>query len=89
MNFKGVIRHLADVNQGLTKAGNQWKKRTIVIEQYDVQHPQSIVVDVWDDDALRDWKVGQKVEVHLSFRYSEFGGRYYNDVRAWKIVLIE
>lgn len=89
MTFKGVIRHCGEVLQGITKSGNTWNKRVLVVEEVDVQHPQSIVIDVWDTDALKDWKVGQKVSAHLSFRYSEFNGRYYNDIRAWKIVLID
>lgn len=89
MNFKGQIRLITELRQGVTKGGNQWAKRSIQVEETDVQHPQSILVDLWDSDALVEWKVGDKVSMSLSFKSYVYEQRPYNDIRAWKITRIE
>ena len=42
------------------------------------------------EDVNNQWlAVGQKVEVDYNCHVTEFNGRLYNNIRAWRIKLVE
>ena len=45
-------------------------------------------MNVWGEDKVRDldkYQVGDKVKVSFNLSSREFNGRWYTDVRAWRI----
>ena len=69
MEIKGRIIHVLPLQEGVSKAGNPWKKQEYVLETVD-QYPAAI---------------GEDVVVSFDLESREFNGRWYTDVRAWKI----
>ena len=69
MEIKGRIIHVLPLQEGVSKAGNPWKKQEYVLETEE-QYPVS---------------VGDEVVVSFDLESREVKGRWYTDVRAWKI----
>ena len=45
-------------------------------------------MNVWGDDKVRDldkYQVGDKVKISFNLSSREYNGRWYTDVRAWRI----
>ena len=45
-------------------------------------------MNVWGEDKVREldkYQVGDKVKVSFNLSSREYNGRWYNDVRAWRI----
>ncbi len=71
-----------------TVGQNAMQKQTIVLEEVtDKDYKGGIAFDLIKDKVkLSDWlNVWDTVEVSLNFRVSEYNGRHYNNVNAWKI----
>jgi hypothetical protein len=45
-------------------------------------------MNVWGEDKVREldkYQVGDKVKVSFNLSAREYNGRWYNDIRAWRI----
>ena len=76
MEIKGRIIHVLPLQEGVSKAGNPWKKQEYVLETEE-QYPRK----VYQYPAA----IGEDVVVSFDLESREFNGRWYTDVRAWKI----
>ena len=63
-----------------------FKKRQLVIKT-DSQYPQSIPIDFTQDKCviLDGYEIGQFVIVSVNVQGSEWQGKYYVNLQAWKI----
>ena len=50
MEIKGKIIHVLPLQEGVSKAGNAWKKQEYVLETYD-QYPRKVCFDLFGDKA--------------------------------------
>ena len=75
MNIKGKITMVKEVESITTRDKRLILKRTAVIETEGGKYAQSIAFDV----------MGEDVNNHVT----EFNGKLYNNIRAWRIKLIE
>lgn len=80
-----LIQKLPEVG-GTSKSGNAWKKQEFVIETDD-QYPKKICANLWGDnaDVLNNFQIGENVKMSFNIESREFNGRWYTDVRAWKL----
>lgn len=81
-----IVRKLP-VQSGNSARG-QWSKQEFVVEYQDGQYPAQVCMNVWGADKVNDlgnYQVGDKVKISFKITSREFNGRWYNDVRAWKI----
>ena len=69
MEIKGRIIHVLPLQEGISKAGNAWKKQEYVLETEE-QYPRKVCFNLFGD------KVDQ---------YPAAIGDWYTEVRAWKI----
>jgi len=69
-----------------TVGANGFQKREFVIETAD-QYPQKIKLEFTKDKCglLDNYAVGANVKVDFNLRGSEYNGKYYVTVQAWKI----
>ncbi len=87
MNIKGKITVVKDIETITTRDNRTILKRTAVVETEGSKYSQSLAFDVIGDDVNNQWlSVGQKVEVDYNCHVTEFNGKLYNNIRAWKIV---
>jgi len=81
-----IVRKL-NVQNG-TSARGQWSKQEFIVEYQDGNFPNQVCMNVWGQDKVNDlgrFNVGDKVKVSFNLSSREFNGRWYNDVRAWRI----
>ena len=84
MNLTVTLRQLLAVQSGEGKNG-PWKKQDLIVET-DGQYPKKICVTVWGDKLdLNRFNPGDAIEIFFDVESREFNGRWYTDVKAWKI----
>lgn len=66
--------------------GKNWQKQQFVIETIE-QYPRKICAMLWGDkaDMLNQYNVGDMMKVSFDVESREYQGRWYTDVKAWKI----
>jgi hypothetical protein len=78
-----IIQALALV-EGVSKAGNAWKKREYVLETND-QYPRKVFFNFFGERVDQyPLNIGDEVTVSFDLESREYNGRWYTDVRAWK-----
>lgn len=84
MQLSAKLIQLLPQQTGAGRNG-QWKKQDIIVET-DGQYPKKICVSVWGDKINEDQlKVGNRLKIDFDVESREFNGRWYTDVKAWKI----
>ncbi len=63
-----------------------WSKQEFVVETSG-EYPKKICCTLWGDkaSALQDLSEGQEVKVYFDLESREYNGRWYTDVKAWKV----
>ena len=85
MEIQGKVIQVLAPASGTSKSGNAWKKQEYVIETHD-QYPRKVMFMLFGDRADQyKAEVGQEVIVSFDLESREFNGRWYTDVRAWKM----
>jgi len=84
MELSGKIIKVLPLQSGQGKNGT-WKKQEYVLE-YGDQYPKLVCFNLWGDKvdqfALGE---GDVATVHFDVESREYNGKYYTDVKAWKV----
>ena len=84
MEIKGKIVQLLDEQTGEGRNGT-WRKKEYVLETGD-QYPKKVCFNLWGDKIDQyPVKEGDDVTVHFDVESREYNGRWYTDVKGWKI----
>ena len=84
MDISGKIVQFLQVQTGQGKNGT-WKKQEFILETGDT-YPKKICIAVWGDKInMGSFKPGDLVDVSFDVESREFNGRWYTDVKAWKM----
>ena len=89
MEFVGVVCRIMPQQSG-TSARGQWQKQEVIFEQPD-EFSRKVCVTFFGDrvqDAAT-LQVGEKVNVSCNIESREYNGRWYTDVRAWRIQKVQ
>jgi hypothetical protein len=85
MDISGKIISLLPLQTGQGKNGT-WKKQEFILETGDT-YPKKVCIAAWGDKIdMSPVKPGVAVTVSFDVESREFNGRWYTDVKAWKIV---
>ena len=87
MELEGRIARKLTVQTG-TSARGAWSKQEFVLEYQEGNFPTQVCMNVWGDDKVREldkYQVGDKVKISFNLSSREYNGRWYTDVRAWRI----
>lgn len=85
MDISGKVLQLLPLTTGQGKNG-QWKKQDFILETADT-YPKKVCIAVWGDKIdMGSIKPGAQVTVSFDVESREYNGRWYTDVKAWKIV---
>jgi hypothetical protein len=85
MDISGKIVQFLQVQTGQGKNGT-WKKQEFILETGDT-YPKKICIAVWGDKIdMGSFKTGDMVDVSFDVESREYNGRWYTDVKAWKMV---
>ena len=84
MELKGKLVQLLPMQSGEGKNGT-WKKQEIIIETQG-QYPKKVCISIWGDKISADQLViGNELNVSFDVESREYNGRWYTDVKAWKV----
>ena len=84
MELKAKLVQLLPLQTGTGKNG-QWKKQDIIVET-EGTYPKKVCVSVWGDKINESiLKEGAQLSISFDVESREYNGRWYTDVKAWKI----
>lgn len=87
MEITGKIIVACEPRGGVSqRTGNNWKMQEFVLETQE-QFPRKCMFSVFGEDRLREFniQVGEVVTVSFDVDAREYNGRWYNDIRAWRV----
>ena len=85
MEIQGKIILALPEMTGTSKAGNPWKKREYVLETHD-SFPKKVHFDFFGDRADQFiLNPGDEVTLSFDIESREYNGRWYTDIRAWRL----
>jgi len=85
MELKGNFIKLIETKTGVGKNGN-WEAQTFMIE-VPGQYPKRPVFELFNNaDAIAGLKEGDQVTVSFDLDSSEWNGKYFSKVKAFKVV---
>lgn len=84
MELKAKLIQLLPLQTGTGKNG-EWKKQDIVVET-ESQYAKKVCISIWGDKINESiLKVGSLLNISFDVESREYNGRWYTDVKAWKI----
>ena len=84
LEVSGKIIEILPVKSGQS-ANGEWRKQEYILET-ETQYPKKICFMVWGD-KVDDFNIqqGETLEVSVDLESREYNGRWYTDVKAWKV----
>jgi hypothetical protein len=84
MELTAKLTQLLPLQTGTGKNG-QWKKQDVIVET-EGQYPKKVCISIWGDKINESLlKVGTQLNISFDVESREYNGRWYTDVKAWKI----
>jgi hypothetical protein len=86
MTIEGTVKQVMEPHGGTGKTGKQWSKCDFIITT-GVEYPKDVCLTAWGDmvKSVQNLIEGQKVTAHIEISSRENSGRWYTEVKAWKI----
>ena len=85
MEIKGRIIQILPLQSGESKTGSTWRKQDYVLETIET-YPKKVCFNLWGDKIDQFGpNQDEDVTVHFDIESREYNGRWYTDVKAWKI----
>jgi hypothetical protein len=84
MEITGRVKELLQEQSGQGKNGT-WRKQEFVLET-EGEYPKQVCIVQWGDNIDRfGIQAGETITAHIDVQSREYNGRWYTDVKAWKI----
>ncbi len=84
MEVEGKVIQVMEPVTGQGKNGT-WRKQEFVIETI-AEYPKKICLTIWGDKInLGNFPLQSKVKASIDIESREYNGRWYTDVKAWKL----
>jgi hypothetical protein len=84
MQLTAKLSQILPLQTGTGKNG-EWKKQDIIVETPG-QYPKKVCVSVWGDKIdSSQLVIGNTLQIDFDVESREYNGRWYTDVKAWKI----
>ena len=86
MEITGKIIAVLPERGGISKTGNEWKMQEYVLETHE-QYPKKLCFNVFGADKIAQFNIqaGDELTVSFDINAREYNGRWYNDIRAWRV----
>ncbi|MBO7499148.1 MAG: DUF3127 domain-containing protein [Bacteroidaceae bacterium] len=88
MELTGKIIAVMPERGGVSqRTGTEWKVQEYVLETINEQFPRKLAFEVFGSDRIASFniKTGETMTVSFDIDASEYNGRWYNRIRAWKV----
>ena len=85
MEISGTIKKILPLKGVTTKAGNEWKKRDVIITQLD-EYAKDVCITAFGDKSVQSisrFIIGDTVDVKVNVESREFNGKYYTNLNGY------
>ena len=88
MELQGTIIQVLPTQEGVGRSGTPWKLQPYVLETLD-QYRRNVYFEVFGEERMKSYQanVGDSVTISFDLESTEYNGRWFTKVRAWKITL--
>ena len=84
LQINGRVIEVLDEQSGEGRNG-PWRKREFILET-EGNYPKKICIVQWGDEIDQSNVVeGEQITAHIDIQSREYNGRWYTDVKAWRI----
>jgi hypothetical protein len=86
MEIKGVIKKMLDIESGISKAGKEWKKQSVLIERPNEQYNKEICVEAFGNDKiekLNKFSEGDTITILANVFSREWNGKYFHSIQGY------
>lgn len=84
MELKAKLIQLLPLQTGSGKNG-PWKKQDVIVET-EGTYPKKVCISIWGDKIDGSvLQIGSMLSISFDIESREYNGRWYTDVKAWKI----
>lgn len=84
VQIEGKVVQILEEQSGTGKNG-PWRKQEFILETQD-QYPKKVCITQWGDNIDQfNVQEGETLTAHVDIQSREYNGRWYTDVKAWKI----
>ena len=89
MELQGKVIAVLPARSGVSARG-EWKSQSFVIETHD-SFPRKMVFDVFGEERLTRFNIqlGQEVNVSFDIDAHEYNGRWFNNIGAFDVRLVD
>lgn len=85
MELTGKIIQILPKQSGDSRNGGTWEKQEYIIETQ-TQYPKKVCFNLWGDKISQfNIQEGEFISIGIDLESREYNGRWYTDVRAWKV----
>lgn len=90
MIVKGKLKKLLPEISGINKAGNEWKKQDFIIDTGAQYNPELCISTFKENiDTIKNISIGSYIEVEINLYSKAYNDKYFHNVSAWKIDVVE
>jgi hypothetical protein len=83
MEIKGKVIQVLAVQSG--EGQRAWRKQDFIIETPS-QYPKKVCISLWGDKIEEaNLQIGEEIIASIDIESREYNGRWYTNVKAWKI----
>jgi len=86
MEITGKIIEVLPAQVGQSQKG-EWKKQLFILETED-QFPKKLCIETWNDKLNLSLGASQTVKVYFDIESREFNGKWYTNLKAWKMEVV-
>ncbi|MFW6200131.1 MAG: DUF3127 domain-containing protein [Gemmatimonadota bacterium] len=84
LQITGTVTQILEEQSGESARG-PWRKQDFILET-EGQYPREVCITQWGE-KIDDFDVqeGETLTVHIDIESREYKGRWYTDVKAWRV----
>jgi hypothetical protein len=84
LTITGTVKQILEEQSGEGRNG-PWRKQEFILETAD-KFPKSVCIVIWGDNIDQfALQVDEQLTAHIDIASREYNGRWYTDVKAWKV----
>lgn len=84
LKLTGTVVTILEEQSGTGRNG-PWRKQDFILET-EGEYPRQVCVTQWGDNIERfAVREGEPLTVHIDIQSREYQGRWYTDVKAWRV----
>jgi len=84
LQITGTVQQVLEEQSGEGRNGS-WRKQEFILETAG-EYPKQICIVMWGDNIDKfEVQADEKMTAHIDIASREYNGRWYTDVKAWKV----